>query len=293
MGPQEKNPMTTINDVSDLVRILRDQPEWAETIRGVLLSRELLDLPDRFARFVDLTDRNFQAVNSRLDRLESGVAEFKASVDERFDRVDERLDHMDERFDRMDERFDHMDERFDRMDERFDRMDERFDRMDERFDRMDHRMDRMEGRMDNGFGTNYEVKIERNIPSHAGQHLGMRGVRVLRGTMTGRDTELAEQVERAADEGVITWEEHDQLLLVDLIFTGRSRTDGTTILAAAEVSITAGNFDVDRAVKRARMLEIVTGQPVVPVVISANVDDERAAMALDLGVTIIRSPEQS
>ena len=278
--------MTTINDVSDLVRILRDQPEWAETIRGVLLSRELLDLPDRFARFVDLTDRNFQAVNSRLDRLESGVAEFKASVDERFDRVDERLD-------RVDERLDHMDERFDRVDERFDRMDERFNRMDERFDRMDHRMDRMEGRMDNGFGTNYEVKIERNIPSHAGQHLGMRGVRVLRGTMTGRDTELAEQVERAADEGVITWEEHDQLLLVDLIFTGRSRTDGTTILAAAEVSITAGNFDVDRAVKRARMLEIVTGQPVVPVVISANVDDERAAMALDLGVTIIRSPEQS
>ena len=242
--------MTTINDISDLVRILRDQPEWAETIRGVLLSRELLDLPEKFARFVDLTDRNFQAVNARLDHLESDVAEFKASVDERFDRVDER------------------------------------------FDRMDRRMDRMEGRMDNGFGTNYEVKIERNIPSHAGQHLGMRGVRVLRGTMIGRDTELADQVERAADEGVITWEEHDQLLLVDLIFTGRSRTDGTTILAAAEVSITAGNLDVDRAVKRARILEIVTGQPVVPVVISANVDDERAAMALDQGVTIIRSPEQ-
>ena len=239
--------MTTINDISDLVRILRDQPEWAETIRGVLLSRELLDLPEKFARFVDLTDRNFQAVNARLDHLESDVAEFKASVDERFDRVDERFDRMDRR---------------------------------------------MEGRMDNGFGTNYEVKIERNIPSHAGQHLGMRGVRVLRGTMIGRDTELADQVERAADEGVITWEEHDQLLLVDLIFTGRSRTDGTTILAAAEVSITAGNLDVDRAVKRARILEIVTGQPVVPVVISANVDDERAAMALDQGVTIIRSPEQ-
>ena len=244
--------MTTINDISDLVRILRDQPEWAETIRGVLLSRELLDLPEKFARFVDLTDRNFQAVNARLDHLESDVAEFKASVDERFDRST----------------------------------------VDERFDRMDRRMDRMEGRMDNGFGTNYEVKIERNIPSHAGQHLGMRGVRVLRGTMIGRDTELADQVERAADEGVITWEEHDQLLLVDLIFTGRSRTDGTTILAAAEVSITAGNLDVDRAVKRARILEIVTGQPVVPVVISANVDDERAAMALDQGVTIIRSPEQ-
>ena len=30
--------MTTINNIADLVRILKEQPEWADTIRGILLS---------------------------------------------------------------------------------------------------------------------------------------------------------------------------------------------------------------------------------------------------------------
>ena len=34
--------MTTINDISDLIRILRDDPAWADAVRSVLLSQELL-----------------------------------------------------------------------------------------------------------------------------------------------------------------------------------------------------------------------------------------------------------
>ena len=29
---------TTISDIGDLVRILKEQPEWAEVIRGILLN---------------------------------------------------------------------------------------------------------------------------------------------------------------------------------------------------------------------------------------------------------------
>ncbi len=61
--------MTTINDIGDLVRVLREQPEWAEALRGVLLSRELLEMPEEFAQFVKLTNANFQTVNARLERL--------------------------------------------------------------------------------------------------------------------------------------------------------------------------------------------------------------------------------
>ena len=72
--------MTTINDIGDLVRVLREQPEWAEALRGVLLSRELLELPEEFAQFVKLTNANFQTVNARLERLETGVAEIRRDV---------------------------------------------------------------------------------------------------------------------------------------------------------------------------------------------------------------------
>ena len=37
--------MTTINSIQDLIRLLRDQPQWADELRGILLSDELRDLP--------------------------------------------------------------------------------------------------------------------------------------------------------------------------------------------------------------------------------------------------------
>ena len=64
--------MTTINDISDLVRILRENPDWAEAVRSVLLTQELLSLPERFNEFVELTRENNELVNRRLERLDEG-----------------------------------------------------------------------------------------------------------------------------------------------------------------------------------------------------------------------------
>ena len=64
--------MTTINDISDLIRILQEDPAWAEAVRSVLLTQELQSLPERFDRFVELTRENNELVNRRLERLEEG-----------------------------------------------------------------------------------------------------------------------------------------------------------------------------------------------------------------------------
>ena len=216
-----------INNIGDLIQILQDQPQWAEALRGVLLSRELLELPEEFAKFVQLTNANFELVNTKLERLET---------------------------------------------------------------RLETRMDGMDGRMDNGFGTNYEIKVERNLMSHAGQHLNLRAVRVLRGIMTGQDAEFNQVIESAVDDGKISWQDHDELMLCDLIFTGRARGGGEEVHVAAESSITAGDHDVERAQERARILRQVIGQEAIPLVICANIDDQRAQMARERGVAVIRAP---
>ena len=77
--------MTTINDISDLVRILRDDPAWAEAVRSVLLTQELQSLPERFDRFVELTRENNELVNRRLERLEEG----QQRLEERQQRLEE------------------------------------------------------------------------------------------------------------------------------------------------------------------------------------------------------------
>ena len=75
--------MTTlsVNDITDVARILREQPEWADTIRNLLLSRELLDMPQRLAEYAAATDRRFE-------RLETALAEFVESTNRRLEALE-------------------------------------------------------------------------------------------------------------------------------------------------------------------------------------------------------------
>ena len=90
--------MTTINDISDLVRILREDPDWAEAVRSVLLTQELQSLPERFDRFVELTRENNELVNRRLERLEEGqqrLEEGQQRLENRMDRMEGRLGNLE------------------------------------------------------------------------------------------------------------------------------------------------------------------------------------------------------
>ena len=265
--------MTQINDIADLARVLQDHPQWREIIRGLVLGEELLGLPARvtaleetLAAFIEATDRNFQLVHERLERIE------------------ERLDTMDQRFDAMDQRFDAMDQRFDAMDQRFDAMDQRFDAMDQRFNRID-------GRLANQSGMNYQLKVEKNILSIAGQHLGLRRTRVLRNSVAGFSHDLQEVIENALDEGSINDEQASQIWQTDLIITGQRQPEGTHTHLAAELSITVSDHDIHRSVMRAQILEHIIGTPVIPTVIGAHADEARTRLAEELRVSLALVPE--
>ena len=76
--------MTTINDISDLARILQERPEWLSAIRGLVLTKELLRLPETMAALTKTVDslaqqtaEQFRVVNERLGHLETDVAGLK------------------------------------------------------------------------------------------------------------------------------------------------------------------------------------------------------------------------
>ena len=73
--------MTTINNMEDLIRILEERPKWRAAARSLIVGEELAQLPGRvtkleesLAAFIQATDRNFQLVHQRLERLEEGQA---------------------------------------------------------------------------------------------------------------------------------------------------------------------------------------------------------------------------
>ena len=98
--------MTTINTMHDLHRILVEHPEWRSELRQVLLTDELLALPQRFAEYAENTDRKFDALTAdvsaltanvnaltlRVDALTTSISEYKDATNLRLDRIEERLD---------------------------------------------------------------------------------------------------------------------------------------------------------------------------------------------------------
>ena len=63
--------MAVINTMEDLIRLLDEKPKWVEALRVRLLTRELIELPEKFAEFVKVTNKRFDRIEGRLGRLES------------------------------------------------------------------------------------------------------------------------------------------------------------------------------------------------------------------------------
>ena len=90
--------MTTINNIEDLVRVLDENPEWLEALRARLLSRELLELPDRFAQFSAEMSQFRAEVNrfvaemnqfrAEVNRFVAESRQFMADTNRRFNRVE-------------------------------------------------------------------------------------------------------------------------------------------------------------------------------------------------------------
>ena len=72
--------MTTINTMQDLTRLLKENPEWRDELRRLLLTEELLELPQRFAEYTKVTDRRLDTIEHKLDSLLGNALEARLST---------------------------------------------------------------------------------------------------------------------------------------------------------------------------------------------------------------------
>ena len=64
--------MTVIRTTDDLLRALREHPEWKEAVRVEILGEELLSLPE----LVKENSRQIAALTERMDQLARTLSEF-------------------------------------------------------------------------------------------------------------------------------------------------------------------------------------------------------------------------
>ncbi len=128
------------------------------------------------------------------------------------------------------------------------------------------------------------------LDTHIAQQLDLLTPTILKGD--GTDPEFAEDLERAVTSDRITWEERNQLLAADLISSSRTRDGRENVMVVAEISITTGDDDIDRAKARALILARVQDWRTIPAIISASIDLDRARMAQDAGAIVMMVPAQ-
>ena len=71
---------TTIDTIEDLIRVLDENPEWLEALRARLLTRELLEMPQKLAAFVEATERRFEAIDQRFEASDRQFAQLRSDL---------------------------------------------------------------------------------------------------------------------------------------------------------------------------------------------------------------------
>ena len=238
-----------IRDFHDLVRILEEHPQWRAELRRLVLSEELLRLPEELASFRAESERRFARLEEALAALAERVDQLAARVDELAQaqrRTEERLEALTARVDSLTERLEALTARVDSLSERLEALTARVDALTQRVDKLAQVQERMLVDLGRLKGRDKEREFREKAPAYFGRHVA--GLRVL------SPGELSQLLEPALESGLLSFDEYEQVLASDLVATGRLRASGEEVYLVAEVSWGVGAGDLERALRRARYL---------------------------------------
>ena len=229
--------MTTIHTIEDLIQVLDDHPEWMEALRSRLLPRELAELPQTFARFVEeicqFTAEMHQFVEvtkQRLDRLETHAAE----TNQRLERLETHATETNQRL----------------------------DRLETGFDRMRDDLGRLKG------SHARQAAIEQ--ASFIARRMGLRRTKTLNSDDRLALTDAGGNLSDIPTNELYSF--HNADLLMEAV-----DADGQGCYIAVEISFTANGRDTRRAVRNAEFLRRFTGQAAYAAVAGLQMDDRIAS----------------
>ncbi len=273
--------MATIDNIADLVRILKEQPEWTETLRSILLAEELLNLPARFA----MLSERFTMLSEQFAEFVQETRENNRVVNIRLAQQEEQTRLLGEQVRQLTERAQLLEEQTQLLEEQTRLLGEQTQQLTEQTRILTQRFNRLEGRFSNFEGDSYERKVRNRALIRAQRYLGLEEAHLSMfqdGQMTPA---LNSAIFQAFRNAVITGDQVNELVETDII-----ASDPGNRHVVFEVSITAAATDVHRAKSRAAILATVTGGTVIPAIITANLHESQRLEAANEEVTAFIIP---
>jgi hypothetical protein len=147
------------------------------------------------------------------------------------------------------------------------RVEERFDTLEKEVQEVKKKADAIERKLDKDVwplkGMWLEMKVKDNILSFFSEYL-------LDAKAIDQE-KINKYLSLAMKKGIISKEERVDVLRLDLIIEGTLLNTGEPVLVAVEVSYTIDDFDVQRAINRAKILKKVMDKRVLPAVVGYKI----------------------
>jgi len=145
-----------VRDFHDLVRLLEAHPDWRAELRRLILSEELLRLPEivrdlaeaqaRTQRQLEELTRRLEELTARIEGLAARVealAEAQAKTEERVGRLEERVSQVEDRLGRVEDALARLAEAQAKTEERVGRLEERVSQVEDRLGRVEDALARL------------------------------------------------------------------------------------------------------------------------------------------------------
>jgi hypothetical protein len=250
----------TVQEYRDLVRLLEEHPEWRAELRQLVLSNEVLALPEsirELARAQHRTGEHLEALAQAQQRTEAhleALAERVEALAQAQQRTEARLEALVQAQQRTEARLEALAQAQQRTEVHLARLESRLELLVEQVRLLVESQQRMETRLGRVTGDLLELRYREHTAGYFGRWLRRARVVALR--------DIEEPL-----EAVLSHDELLEVLRLDLLINGqrRDRPDGPEVWLAVEVAAVVNEEDVERAQRRATLLQ-QAGYHALPVV---------------------------
>jgi hypothetical protein len=247
----------TVRDFHDLVGLLQQHPEWRAELRRLVLSDEILGLPEVVRQIAE----DIRVLAETQKRTELRVEEL-AEAQKRTELRVEELAEAQKR----------TEQRLETLAARVDALAQAQLRTEQRLDALAAQVSRLTGVVGNLVGKVLEWDYREKAHSYF--------LKIMLGIRSVPRDEIAAMAADAERRALLSIDDHADLMQADVVVRGRLRDRDADGYLVAEVSSVVDTRDVQRAAHRAKILERIVSVPVV-----AAVAGERFSPEADLEAT--------
>jgi chromosome segregation ATPase len=295
----------SVDDFHTLVRLLEQHPEWRADLRRLLLTEELLDLPQAVRALAEQVARLAEAqarTEARVTQLAEAQARTEARVTQLAEaqaRTEARVTQLAEAQARTEARVAQLAEAQARTEARVTQLAEAQARTEARVTQLAEAQARTEARVTQlaEAQARTEGELQRLtgvVGALRGELLELRYQRraaalfqaLLRRIRLLDHQTLGQLLDDAVDAGRLGPEDKSEILRADVVVSGQR--EGHEVYLLAEVSAVVDRSDVERAARRARLLEQATGVPTLAAVAGERILGDAEASARAAGVFAVR-----